>query len=344
MKVKYFSKDEISSLDRITRLNLINSISGFKSANLIGTRNKAGQNNVAIFSSVIHLGSDPALLGFILRPDTVPRHTYDNILETSVFTVNHVKHTFAEKAHYTAAKFEKDESEFEKCGLQPHFISGFEAPYVKESKVKIGLRFVEEKSIETNGCKLIIGAIEHIYIEGEGLHQDGGLDLVELGTMAISGVNRYHRTAEGQIFPYPRTSELPQFEVEEEKPSYAVYDEESGKYNASLLPYASDVGGPAFKVTDLTLWKNTSAGKVSSHFKSRFEELKGEYQAMIEQFSWNETVYTAKFSFEPVVGETYHLYEKQDGERFLSLIPPDSWNRSHLGSFQLNTEKMWVKI
>ena len=344
MKVKHFNKEDVQSLDKITRLNLINSLSGFKSANLIGTQSAAGHNNLAIFSSVIHLGSDPAVMGFILRPDTVARHTYENILKTGVFTINHVRQNFAEKAHYTAAKFEREESEFEQCGLRPHFIADFKAPYVKESKVKIGLKFIEEKGIEVNGCKLIIGSVEHIYIEGDAEFTDGALDLVALGTVAISGVNRYHAVAEGSAFPYPRKSEKPAFELEQERPDYEVYDEETGRHNASILPYATNVGGPAFKANDLTLWKNYSAGKVSAHFKKRYEELKEAYEAMVDQFSWNETVYSAKFSFEPVVGETYHLYEKKEGERFLSLIPPDSWNMSHLGSFQLNTEKMWVKI
>lgn len=61
-------KQEIEQLEKRYRLNLINSLSGVKSANLIGTQSLSGQPNVAIFSSVVHLGSHPAQLGFILRP------------------------------------------------------------------------------------------------------------------------------------------------------------------------------------------------------------------------------------------------------------------------------------
>ena len=86
----HFNKNDIQSFSKIYRLNLINSITGYKSANLIGTRSNSGEENVAIFSSITHLGSNPALLHFTLRPNTVPRDTYKNIKENKVFTVNHV--------------------------------------------------------------------------------------------------------------------------------------------------------------------------------------------------------------------------------------------------------------
>ena len=81
--MKYFDQKYLAGLDHLYRINLVNSSSGFKSANLIATKNKEGISNVAVFSSVIHLGSNPPLLGFVTRPTTVPRNTYKNI--TPVF-------------------------------------------------------------------------------------------------------------------------------------------------------------------------------------------------------------------------------------------------------------------
>ena len=75
----YFSKAEIAELNNRYRNNLINCISGYKSANLIGTISKTGITNLAVFNSIVHLGSNPALLGFILRPTTVPRHSFSNM-------------------------------------------------------------------------------------------------------------------------------------------------------------------------------------------------------------------------------------------------------------------------
>jgi hypothetical protein len=64
----------------------------------------------------------------------------------------------------------------------------------------------------------------------------------------------------------------------------------------------------------------------------------------MEEYEWNQLVYNAKFSFEPIIGEIYHLYRDHNGEDFLSLISPNEWNKEHLGSFRLNSDKKWVKF
>lgn len=98
----HFSRTDIEKMDKIFRLNLINSCTGFKSANLLGTKSKHGTPNVAVFSSITHLGSNPPLIGFVLRPTTVPRDTYRNIKETHVFTINHIYEGIIEDAHHTS--------------------------------------------------------------------------------------------------------------------------------------------------------------------------------------------------------------------------------------------------
>ena len=60
----YLDKTEIQKLNKINRLNLINSITGIKTINLIGTVDKKNVTNLAVFSSIVHISSDPALLGF----------------------------------------------------------------------------------------------------------------------------------------------------------------------------------------------------------------------------------------------------------------------------------------
>ena len=88
--MKHLSKEEFDDLQKFYRINLINSCTGYKSANLLGSISKEGVENVSVFSSITHLGSNPAMLGYILRPTTVPRDTFKNIKETGFFTVNHI--------------------------------------------------------------------------------------------------------------------------------------------------------------------------------------------------------------------------------------------------------------
>jgi flavin reductase (DIM6/NTAB) family NADH-FMN oxidoreductase RutF len=209
----HWTKDDIKKADKLERLNLINSLTGIKPGNLIGTISKGGQENLAIFSSIVHLGSDPALFGFITRPtNDVPRNTYENIKETGVFTINHVHVSFIKNAHYTSVKFPREMSEFHKCGLTPEYRSDFEAPYVKSSLVQLGMRFVQEIPITVNNTILVIGEIEHIFLPDKFLEQNGHINLEKLGSAGISGLNSYYSVKKLEQFPYARFSELPEFD------------------------------------------------------------------------------------------------------------------------------------
>ncbi|WP_025762838.1 flavin reductase family protein [Dyadobacter tibetensis] len=208
----HYSKEELQNLDKVKRLNIINSVSGVKPANLIGTISSDGATNLAIFSSVVHLGSNPGLLGMILRPaQDVRRHTYENIMETGYYTINHVQRSFAENAHFTSVKFEKDESEFEKCGLTEAFLFDFPAPFVAESQVKIGLKFLEEISIPVNGTSMLIGEILHIEIFDNAINDLGYIDLSLMDHVGVSGLNTYYSLSKVDSFPYARRSNLPDF-------------------------------------------------------------------------------------------------------------------------------------
>ncbi|MDI1256702.1 MAG: DUF2452 domain-containing protein [Flavobacterium sp.] len=131
--------------------------------------------------------------------------------------------------------------------------------------------------------------------------------------------------------------------MEKKKPDNIVYSEESG-YNANILPYATNIGAPVIKTDDLVAWKSSGIHNVNKAFESKFNELKSEYQKLIEEYKWNELVYNAKFSFEPVVGGIYHMYKGNDGKEFLSLISPQEWNKEFIASLRLNSEKKWIVL
>ncbi|MFZ0489181.1 MAG: flavin reductase [Salegentibacter sp.] len=189
--MKHITSEDIRSMEKVFRLNLINSCTGYKSANLIGTKSEKTGPNVAVFSSVTHLGSNPALLGFITRPTTSPRNTYMNIRETQYFTVNHIGEHMIESAHQTAAKYHEEISEFQKTGLEEEYLDGFYAPYVKQSGIKLGCKYENEYHISENDTLLVVASIEHIYFE-EGIQApDGWLRLDDAGTVAIDGLDGY---------------------------------------------------------------------------------------------------------------------------------------------------------
>jgi len=111
-----------------------------------------------------------------------------------------------------------------------------------------------------------------------------------------------------------------------------------------LLPYASNVGAPAIAVQDINHWKQPRVANVNKQFLSKFEELKQEYQKLIDEYKWNDLVYKSKFNFEPIINETYHLYSRDNGELFLSLIESNRWTQNYIASFRYNHDNKWLKV
>jgi flavin reductase (DIM6/NTAB) family NADH-FMN oxidoreductase RutF len=207
----HYDKKAIDQLDRVTRLKIINSVTGIKPGNLIGTIGENGATNLAVFSSIIHLGSNPSLLGFISRPQTEEvGHTLRNILQTEFYTINHIHPEFVEKAHYTSAKFSSDVSEFDACNLSEEYINHFKAPFVQESIFKMGLRFKEAVDIKLNGTVLVIGEIEELVIADKAFVNED-IDLEASEGVGISGLNTYYSLKKIESYPYARLSEIPKF-------------------------------------------------------------------------------------------------------------------------------------
>ncbi|MEH6538301.1 MAG: flavin reductase [Psychroserpens sp.] len=187
----YISNEALDNLHHLYRINLINSCSGYKSANLLGTKSSDGAENVAVFSSVTHIGSNPPMLGFFCRPTSVLRNTYDNIKSTGFYTINHIHKNILEDAHHTSAKYDSDISEFDKTKLISDYKNGFHAPFVKGAPLQLAMEYVEEYHIKANDTLLIIGKILGLHVRDNILEDDGFIDLSKAQVAAINGLDGY---------------------------------------------------------------------------------------------------------------------------------------------------------
>ena len=203
-KMHSFSSADIQQMDKIFRLNLINSCTGYKSANLLGTLSTEGRTNLAVFSSITHLGSNPPLIGFVLRPTTVPRDTYKNIKETGFFSVNHIHSSMVADAHHTSAKYPADVSEFDQTDFEPEYLDGFHAPYVQGAQVRLGCQYLNEYEIKENNTLLIVSKIEAIHLGEHILQEDGWLSLESAKSVTINGLDGYASPKLIERFPYAR--------------------------------------------------------------------------------------------------------------------------------------------
>ena len=122
-----------------------------------------------------------------------PRHTYENIKETGYFTLNHVPIDFYQQAHQTSAKYDRNQSEFEACGFTPFYSESITAPYVKESKIKFGLRFKEEYHIQANDTIFVIGEVLEIIVPDQAILPSGHVDQEDWGSIALAGLDTYYK-------------------------------------------------------------------------------------------------------------------------------------------------------
>lgn len=200
--MKTFTLDDIGAMDKLVRVQFASSLPGVKPVCLVGTRNAHGLGNLAPFSSVVHLGSNPALLGMITRPDTVERHTLANILERRRYTLNHLHREILEPGHQCSARYPSEVSEFDATGLTPHQEGEF--LFVAESRFRIGLNLVDILPIEANNTRLIIGAVQCVQVPGESVAEDGSVDLPGLGVVASTALDTYFDVSEVARLPYAK--------------------------------------------------------------------------------------------------------------------------------------------
>lgn len=199
-----YNQSTVQSWERFFRANFINSLTGFKSVSLVGTANKKGHTNLGVFSSLVHIGSDPALIGYINRPRQAAPHTLANIESTGMYTINHIQYSFLERAHQTSAKYPEAVSEFEAVGLTPEYMEDFSAPFVKESLVKYALTLAEIVPIKLNDTFLVIGRIHTVQLVEDILLPDGFIDLNRAESVCSNGMDGYYSTNPLGRFKYAK--------------------------------------------------------------------------------------------------------------------------------------------
>lgn len=206
-KTMKLTESDFLQMEKRYRASFFNSLGGFKSVALVGSINQNKATNLAIFNSVMHIGANPPLCSILVRPAEVERHTYENILETKYFTINHIHEAIYQKAHQTSARYDRHISEFDAVGLTEAYSKNIIAPYVKESRLKFGLECVETLEIKTNQTILIIGSIKEVLMDDIYIQSDGFIDLELAGSLTVSGLDSYHSTKKISRLSYAKPNE-----------------------------------------------------------------------------------------------------------------------------------------
>ncbi|KJS08622.1 MAG: flavin oxidoreductase [Gammaproteobacteria bacterium BRH_c0] len=187
-------REHLDQRDKYFKTNLINAITGFKSANLVGTVSPSGQTNLAVISSVVHVGAMPPLNAMVIRPHSTPRHSLENLIATGFYTLNHIHRDMVASAHQTSARYPREQSEFAATGLDEYWLEGFAAPFVGQSRIRLGMRYREHQTLAINGTVLVIGEVVLVDVPDDCVADTGHLDLERAGTVAVNGLDGYHTT------------------------------------------------------------------------------------------------------------------------------------------------------
>lgn len=128
------------------------------------------------------------------------------------------------------------------------------------------------------------------------------------------------------------------------KPDLVVWSEERGYYPRELT-YGSNLGAPAIKLDNVAGWKLSNIHNVNTEFQTRYNELMEQASKLQQEYEWNELIYSSvEYNFQPTIGQTYHLYRRDNGSMILSIIEPQSWSLEFIASFRLDSSNKWNKL
>lgn len=123
--------------------------------------------------------------------------------------------------------------------------------------------------------------------------------------------------------------------------------------NPGLLPYAHTVGSVVVKPLDKGRIKgNAMAAMVEqtnmdlNQIREQIELLARQAKAIQDRVEVSKMIYEADTSFEPIIGKIYHLYERKNGTRVLSMVAPNEWGRkfpfkAHRAKVRLLADHTW---
>ena len=213
--------EDFNTLENHFRANLINSAIGIKQASLIGTVGVNCISNLALFSSTVHLGSNPPLVAIFSRPEgDTPKQTLKNIIDNRDYSINHVNKSIINRAHSCSFKFSAEESEFTECNLSEKFITDFKAPFVKESNVSFAVRYQRHLSVQENGVIMVIGKIKSVFVNENIIQDNGEVDFNYSSSVGVAGNNTYYGLDKIKSLKYLKSDQKNQLKKIVDKESY----------------------------------------------------------------------------------------------------------------------------
>ena len=126
------------------------------------------------------------------------------------------------------------------------------------------------------------------------------------------------------------------------------HTQKSSSYPMSRLSARIDPVDQLEIIRDSDRMLGSVAGGKLKLIYEQIEFLKNQAKNIILEAEKDMTLHRASCTFEKRVGHTYHLYERQEGNLYFSLLSPADWrnNPPHrfVGSFRLENDLSWTEL
>lgn len=132
-------------------------------------------------------------------------------------------------------------------------------------------------------------------------------------------------------------------------------DKDKVAENPRLLPYPHHVGGIVIKPEDTGKIKSRALTAMREQTNIQMNQIQKQVELLMQQANdlkerveISEKIYLADLSFEPIIGQTYHLYLKE-GVYKLLLIGPEDWGKlpktlEYVGTVKMLGDHTWDVI
>jgi hypothetical protein len=140
----------------------------------------------------------------------------------------------------------------------------------------------------------------------------------------------------------------------------AMSDEQrndSGKFRgpSRAAPYAlSRLSGPvslvdaAREIERADQWIASTAGAQLEQIAEQMRVLREQAERVLQRARQDAALHRAEARFVRHPGKVYHLYEREDGQRYWSLLSPDDWRgvapHPFVGSYRLELDQSWTPL
>lgn len=122
--------------------------------------------------------------------------------------------------------------------------------------------------------------------------------------------------------------------------------------NPHSLEYGHHRGSGVVKPEDKGKIKGRALAAMEQQTGRQMDQIQEQIELLAKQAKQlqarkilSEKIYLATINFEPLIGHTYYLYLKENGEHLMSLLSPPEWGRSlkhkYLATVVLMADHTW---